>query len=65
MYTQHDCIENGTKGTLQEIRPVNFVKYNKKAEILLATVPPETVNREQNVSLTVHFLYQCHMGFAP
>ncbi len=27
-------------------------------------VMPEMVNRKTDISLTVHFLYQCHMGFA-
>ncbi len=26
-------------------------------------LPSETVNRQRDLSLTVHFLYQCHMGF--
>ncbi len=30
---------------------------------LFAWVLPEMVNRKREVSLIVHFLYQCHMGF--
>ncbi len=51
------CVVTAIRGFLHSL-------HSEKRRLQFQKIAPETVNGNRDLSLTVHFLYQCHMGFA-